>query len=312
MGDEPWYIDQITNVLLDKLLNETEKDFDLNIVYGKDVSMGDVIMLARQYPMIAARKVVLVKEAQDTDGFDNLLHYLEKPMLSTVLIFNYKNGSLDKRKKLFTELEKTSVVFESKKIYDEEIPGWIEGYVSSKGISIDHKSANLIADFIGSDLSRIIGEIDKLMITMPEGEKKITSELIERNIGISKEYNDFELLNAVIRKETFKANKIAMHFSKNPRNYPLIKTIATFAAFFTNLMYYHYLTDKTPQNVIGELGINYYRVKDYEIASKNYNGVKTMKIIRLLRIFDAKSKGFESRGVADNENLRELLFQILH
>lgn len=312
MGEEPWYIDQITNVLLDKLLNETEKDFDLNIVYGKDVSMGEVIMLARQYPMIASKKVVLVKEAQDTDGFDNLLLYLQKPMLSTVLIFNYKNGSLDKRKKLFTELDKTSVVYESKKIYDEEIPGWIEGHVASMGISIDHKSAILIADFIGSDLSRIMGEINKLMITMPPREKKITSELIERNIGISKEYNDFELLNAVIRKEIFKANKIAVYFSKNPRNYPLVKTIATFAGFFINLMYYHYLPDKTPQNVIGELGINYYRVKDYETASKNYSGVKTMQIIRLLRTFDARSKGFESRGIPDNENLRELLFQILH
>jgi len=312
MGEEPWYIDQISNVLLNKLLNETEKDFDLSLVYGKDVSMRDVIVLARQYPMIASKKVVLVKEAQDADGFDDLLKYLEKPMLSTVLIFNYKHGSLDKRKKLYTELDKTSVVYESKKLYDEEIPGWIEGHVTSKGMSIDHKSAIIIADFIGSDLSRIIGEIDKLMITMPQGEKKITSDLIERNIGISKEYNDFELLNAVIRKEVFKSNKIAVHFSKNPRNFPLVRTISTFAGFFINLMNYHYLTDKTPVNVVSELGVNFYRVKDFEIASKNYNGVKTMQIIRLLRIFDARSKGFESRGVTDNENLRELLFHILH
>jgi DNA polymerase III subunit delta len=312
MGEEPWYIDNITNVLLDKLLNDSEKDFDLSIVYGKDVSMNEVIMLARQYPMIALKKVVLVKEAQDTDGFDNLLHYLEKPMLSTVLIFNYKNGSLDKRKKLFSELEKTAVVYESKKIYDEEIPGWIEGYVSSKGISIDHKSSCLIADFIGSDLSRIIGEIDKLMITIPSDEKKITSDHIERNIGISKEYNDFELLNAVIRKEVFKANKIAVYFSKNPKNYPLVKTIATFANFFINLMLYHYLADKNPQNVVSELGVNFYRVKDFEIASKNYNGVKTMQIVRLLRTFDAKSKGFDSRSIPDYENLRELLYKILH
>lgn len=312
MGDESWYIDQITNVLMNKLLNETEKDFDLSLVYGKDVSFKDVIVLARQYPMLASRRVVLVKEAQDADGIDDLINYLEKPMLSTVLIFNFKQGSLDKRKKIYSELEKCAVVFDSRKLYDEEIPGWIENLVATKGLSIDHKSAVLIADFIGSDLSRIMGEVDKLLITMPVGEKKITSEIIERNIGISKEYNDFELLNAVIKKEVFKCNKIAMHFSKNSKNYSIVKTISTFAVFFINLMNYHYLTDKTSANVVGELGVNYYRVKELEIASKNYNGVKTMQIIRLLRTFDARSKGFESRGVSDNENLRELLFLILH
>jgi len=275
--------------------------------------MSEVIMLSRQYPMIASKKVVLVKEAQDAGKFEDLSVYIAHPMPSTILIINYKNGSLDKRKKLYTELEKSSeaILFESKKLYDEEIPGWIEQYVKSRGISIDQKSAELIAEFIGNDLSRIMGEIDKLMITLPSGDKKITPDLIERNIGISKEYNDFELLNAVVRKDIVRCNKIAMHFSKNPKNYPLPKTIATFTYFFSNLMYYHYLVDKTSQKASTELGV-YGRIREYEIASKNFNGLKTMQIISLLRAFDARSKGFESKSIPDGENLRELLFHILH
>lgn len=312
MGDESWYIDLITNNLLELLINESEKDFDLNMVYGKDTTMKEVIFLARQYPMIAKKKVVIVKEAQDLDNFDDLRIYLEKPLLSTVLIFNYKNGSLDKRKKVYTELDKTAVIFESKKIYDDDLPSWVENLVKSRGLTIDHKSSVIISEFIGNDLSRIVSEIDKLMLTLPKGDTKITSEHIEKNIGISKEYNDFELLNAVIKKDILKSNKIALHFSKNPRNYPLVRTIATFAGFFINLMNYHYLVDKNSNNVISELGVNYYRAKELEIAAKNFNGVKTMKIIRQLRIFDARSKGFESRGISDNENLRELLFFILH
>jgi len=312
MGDESWYIDFITNNLLDLLINESEKDFDLNVVYGKDTTMKEVIFLARQYPMIAKRKVVIVKEAQDLDNFDDLKSYLEKPLLSTILIFNYKNGSLDKRKKVFNELDKVAVIYESKKIYDDDLPSWIESLVKSRGLSIDHKSSVIISEFIGNDLSRIVSEIDKLTLTLPDGETKITSDHIEKNIGISKEYNDFELLNAVIKKDILKSNKIAFYFSKNPRNYPLVRTIATFAGFFINLMNYHYLVDKNPNNVISELGVNFYRAKELEIAAKNYNGVKTMKIIRQLRIFDARSKGFESRGISDNENLRELLFFILH
>ena len=313
MGDESYYIDLITELLLDKTLNETEKDFDLSVVYGKDVSIPEVIMLARQYPMLASKKVVLVKEAQDAGKMDELSVYIEQPMPSTILIINYKNGSLDRRKKLSTELEKSSevVLYESKKLYDDAIPGWIEQYVKIKGFTIDNKSSELIADFIGNDLSRIIGEIDKLMITIPVGEKRITPELIERNIGISKEYNDFELLNAVVNKDVLKSNKIALYFSKNPRNYPLTKTIAAFSYFFINLMYYHYLVDKKSQKAGVELGV-YGRIHEYEIAAKNYNGLKTMQIIRLLRTYDARSKGFESRSIPDGENLRELLFHILH
>ncbi|MDP4277957.1 MAG: DNA polymerase III subunit delta [Bacteroidota bacterium] len=312
MGEESYYIDLITNTLIGKILDETQKDFDLSEVYGKDVTMNEVIMLARQYPMIASRKVVCVKEAQDIKDIDHLSSYIQKPMPTTILIVNYKNGTLDKRKKLYTDLEAGGVVLESKKLYDNEIPGWIEQYVTGRGFSIDHKSSNLLADFIGSDLSRIIGETDKLMLTIPAGEKRITPELIERNIGISKEYNDFELLNAIARKDILKANRISQNFSMNPKKNPLTKSIAVLSNFFINLMYYHYLTDKTQAKVAAELGVPYGIAKEYELAARNYNGFKTMQIIRTLRTFDAMSKGVDSRGAGDGEFLKELLFRIFH
>jgi DNA polymerase-3 subunit delta len=311
MGEEPYYIDRLTDLLLENLLTETDKEFDLSIVYGKDASMREVISLSRQYPMLAKQRVVLLKEAQDVKDLDELSIYLQKPMPSTVLIINYKNGSLDRRKKITNEIEKSAVVFESKKLYDNQLPGWIQTYARSKGYSIDDITAELLAGFLGSDLGLIAGELDKLMIYMPKNEKQITAALVERNIGISKEYNDFELQNAIINKEVLKANKIAFFFSKNTKNYPLVKTIAVLSMFFSNLMLYHYLVDKSPARVAVELGVAPSRTGDYAIASKNYNALKTMNIISLLREYDAKSKGFESRAT-DSDLLKELLYRILH
>jgi len=312
MGEESYYINLITDFMLEKLLTESEKEFDQNIVYGKDVSMREVIGLARQYPMLASHRVVLVKEAQEIRDMDELSHYLKKPMPSTILIINYKNGSLDKRKKIAGELEKIAVLFESRKLYDNELPGWIMSYVKTKGLGIDDRSAEMIAEYLGSDLERIVSELDKLTITMPKGEKRITSAEIERNIGISKEYNDFELQSAILRKDTLKAYKIAAYFAKSPKNNPLIKTIALLSGFFSNLMLCHYLVDKSQAAAASELGVAPFRTKDFAEAAKNYNAFKTMNIISLLRTYDAKSKGFETRSLPDSELLKELLFQILH
>jgi len=312
MGEESYYIDLITDFMLEYLLTETEKEFDLSVLYGKDVLMRDVISLARQYPMISKRRIVLVKEAQDIKDMEDLALYLQKPMPSTILIINHKNGSIDRRKKVAGELEKSALLYESKKLYDNELPGWIESYLKTKGLGIDDRTAELLADFLGSDLGRIVGELDKLMITMPAGEKRITPELIERNIGISKEYNDFELQHALITKNVLKANKIAVYFSKSPKNNPLVKTIAVLSMFFSNLMLYHYLVDKSQTRVAAELGVAPSRTRDYAEAAKNYNAYKTMTIISLMREFDAKSKGFASRSVPDSELLKELIFKILH
>ena len=312
MGEESYYIDLITDFLLSNLLTDSEKEFDLNVVYGKDVAMRDVIGLSRQYPMIAKHRVVLLKEAQDIKNMEDLSLYLQKPMLSTILIINHKNGSIDRRKKVAVDLEKNAVIFESKKLYDNELPGWIMSYVKTKGLGIDDRTAALLADFLGSDLGRIVGELDKLSITMPKGETRITPELIERNIGISKEYNDYELQNAIIHKDILRANKIVAYYAKSPKNNPLVKTIAVLSIFFSNLMLYHYLVDKSQFAVASELGIAPFRVREYADAAKNYNAFKTMNIFSLLRTYDAKSKGFESRGVPDAELLKELLFKILH
>jgi len=312
MGEESYYINLITDYMLEHLLTETEKEFDLNVIYGKEVSMRDVIGLARQYPMMAKYRVVLLKEGQDVKNMEDLALYLQKPMPSTILIINHKNGSIDRRKKVAGDLEKTAVLYESKKLYYNELPGWIMSYVKTRGLGIDDRTAELLAEYLGSDLGRIVGELDKLSITMPKGETRITPELIERNIGISKEYNDFELQNALVRKDILKANQIAAYYSKSPKNNPLIKTIAVLSMFYSNLMFYHYLVDKSPTAAASELGIAPFRVKEYAEASRNYNALKTMNIISMMRTYDAKSKGFESRGISDSELLKELLFKILH
>jgi len=312
MGEESYYIDFITNFMLENILSDSEKEFDMNIVYGKDVVLRDVIGLARQYPMLASKRIVLVKEAQDLKDMEDLSLYLQKPMPTTILIFNYKNGTIDRRKKVAGDLEKLAVIFESKKLYENELPDWITSYAKTKGLGIDDRSALILADYLGSDLGRIVGELDKLSITMPKGETRITPEIIERNIGISKEYNDFELQSALIKKDILKANKIAAYYSKSPKNNPLIKTIAVLSMFFSNLMLYHYLVDKNSSAVASELGIAPFRTKDFPIAAKNYNAFKTMTIISMMREYDAKSKGFESRGIPDSELFKELLFKILH
>lgn len=312
MGEEPYYIDLISNTLIEMLLDETQKDFDLSVVYGKDVTIKDVVMLARQYPMMASKKVVCLREGQDCSDFEHLATYANQPNPNAVLIVNHKQGNLDRRKKYWADIEHAALVVESKKLYDNELPGWIQQFVLKRGGTIDQKSATLLADFIGNDLSRIMGEVDKLFVTMPAGQHAITPTLIELNIGISKEYNDFELLNAVVRKDILKANRIALHFSKNTRNYPFIKTLATLAYFFNNLMYYHYLTDKSQRAVAAELGVPFSIAKEYEMAAGHYNGLKTMRIIRWLREYDAMAKGVGARGAADGDYLRELLFRLMH
>lgn len=312
MGEEAYYIDFITDELLKLLMTEADREFDLSVVYGKDTDMRQIISLARQYPMLAKYKVVLVKECQDIRDSETLLMYLEKPMPSTVVIFNHKNGTLDKRKKLPGEIERNGVLYESKKLYENELPGWISGYARQIGLGVDDRTADLLSGYLGSDLSRIVNELEKLKISMPAGETRVTAELVERNIGISKEYNDFELQAAIVSGNVLKANTIAHYYSKNPRANPLIKTIALITGFFSNLMLYHYLVDKTQASVAAELGIAPFRVREYSEAARRYNALKTMQIISLLRTFDAKSKGFESKSIPDAELLKELLFKIMH
>lgn len=313
MGDEPYYIDELTNMLTETVLPEEERDFNQSILYGMETNVTAVITMARSYPMMSDHQLIVIKEAQNLSKIEELEVYVKNPLKSTILVLNYKRGALDKRKKLYAEIDKNGAIFESKKIPEYKIPAFITSYILSKGLSIDQKSAQMLSDYLGNDLSKLTNEIAKLLIAIPPGQMRITADLIEENIGISKDFNNFELLNAIINKNIFKVNQIADYFEKNPKNNPMIMTMSVLFNFFSNLMICYWAKNKTEQGLATELGLrNPYQAKDYVIALKNYNAFKCMEIIGLLRIYDAKSKGVDNNSAPDGELLKELLYKITH
>ena len=313
MGDEPYYIDELTDMLTETVLPEEERDFNQSILYGMETNVTAVITMARSYPMMSDHQLIVIKEAQNLSKIEELEVYVKNPLKSTILVLNYKGGSLDKRKKLYAEIDKMGAIFESKKIPEYKIPAFITSYILSKGLSIDQKSAQMLSDYLGNDLSKLTNEIAKLLIAIPPGQMRITADLIEENIGISKDFNNFELLNAIINKNIFKVNQIADYFEKNPKNNPMIMTMSVLFNFFSNLMICYWAKNKTEQGLATELGLrNPYQAKDYVIALKNYNAFKCMEIIGLLRIYDAKSKGVDNNSAPDGELLKELLYKITH
>ena len=313
MGDEPYYIDELTNMLTETVLPEEERDFNQSILYGMETNVTAVITMARSYPMMSDHQLIVIKEAQNLSKIEELEVYVKNPLKSTILVLNYKGGSLDKRKKLYAEIDKNGAIFESKKIPEYKIPAFITSYILSKGLSIDQKSAQMLSDYLGNDLSKLTNEIAKLLIAIPPGQMRITADLIEENIGISKDFNNFELLNAIINKNIFKVNQIADYFEKNPKNNPMIMTMSVLFNFFSNLMICYWAKNKAEQGLATELGLrNPYQAKDYVIALKNYNAFKCMEIIGLLRIYDAKSKGVDNNSAPDGELLKELLYKITH
>lgn len=313
MGDEPYYIDELTNMLTETVLPEEERDFNQSILYGMETNVTAVITMARSYPMMSDHQLIVIKEAQNLSKIEELEVYVKNPLKSTILVLNYKGGSLDKRKKLYAEIDKNGAIFESKKIPEYKIPAFITSYILSKGLSIDQKSAQMLSDYLGNDLSKLTNEIAKLLIAIPPTQMRITADLIEENIGISKDFNNFELLNAIINKNIFKVNQIADYFEKNPKNNPMIMTMSVLFNFFSNLMICYRAKNKTEQGLATELGLrNPYQAKDYVIALKNYNAFKCMEIIGLLRIYDAKSKGVDNNSAPDGELLKELLYKITH
>ncbi|SHE50045.1 DNA polymerase III subunit delta [Dysgonomonas macrotermitis] len=312
MGDEPYYIDDITNHLLATVIPEEEKDFNQTILYGAETDVASVVTLSRSFPMMSDRQLVVVKEAQGMKKIEDLEVYIKNPLASTILVLNYKNGTLDKRKKLYAEIEKRGVIFDSKKIPDYKMSGFITSFVSSKGLGIDAKSAQMLADYLGNDLSKVVNEVDKLILSMGQ-DKRVTAELIERNIGISKDFNNYELLKAIVEKDILKANRIADYFEKNPKNNPLIVTLVVLFNFFSNLMVCYWAKDKSENGIASELGFrNSYQAKDYVLALKHYNAFKSMEIMSLLRTYDAKCKGVGNPSTPDGELLRELLFKMMH
>lgn len=313
MGEEDYYIDRISDYIMDTVLTETEKEFNLTLLYGSDTDIVSIINAARRYPMMSKYQVVIVREAQNLKNLDELIYYLQKPMTSTILVMCYKHGTLDRRKKITAELEKAGVLFESKKLKDTQLPGFISSYLKRKQVEIEPKASEMMAEFVGTDLNRMAGELEKLIITLPAGQKRITAEQIERNIGISKDYNNFELRNALIEKDVFKANQIVKYFEDNPKNNPLQVTLAVLFNFFSNLMLAYYAPDKSDQGIASQLGLRSpWQAKDYMAGMRKYTGVKVMQIIGAIRTCDAKSKGIDNPSTPDGELLRELVYFILH
>ena len=313
MGEEPYYIDLIADYITDNILTETEKEFNLTVVYGADVDIATVINAAKRYPMMSEHQVVVVKEAQNIRNMEELSYYLHKPLLSTILVICHKHGVLDRRKKLAAEIEKTGVLFESKKVKDAQLPAFITSYMKRKGIDVEPKATAMLADFVGADLSRLTGELEKLIITLPKGHTRITPEQIEKNIGISKDYNNFELRSALVEKDVLKANKIIKYFDENPKTNPIQMTLSLLFGFFSNLMLAYYAPEKSEQGIANMLGLRTpWQAKDYLAAMRRYNGVKTMQIIGEIRYADAKSKGVGNPSLSDGDILRELVFKILH
>ncbi len=307
-GEEPYYIDALSSYIEQHVLTEEEKGFNQTVLYGRDVTINDIISVAKRYPMMAERQVVLVKEAQDlARSIDNLLPYAEKPQPTTVLVFCYKYKKLDKRKKLFKVLAANGVLFESKKLYENQIPDWIRRVLSSKGYTITPKASQMLVEFLGTDLGKINNELEKLQLVSKPG-AQFTPELIEENIGISKDFNNFELQNAIGSKDIVKAFKIVQHFGQNPKNHPLIMTVALLFSFFSKVLKYHALPNKA--EAPRALGVSPYFIKDYELAARNYPMKKASAIIASIRRIDLKSKGVGSSNLSQSDLLKELLDSI--
>lgn len=312
MGEEPYYIDKLSEYIEQNILQEHERDFNQTVLYGRDVSIEDVVGNAKRYPMMADRQVVIVKEAQELSRtIDKLEAYAENPQDTTVLVICYKYKTLDKRKKVTKVLEKKGVVFESKKLYENQVGDWLKRVLQGKKLNIEPKAVQMFVDFLGNDLSRIANEIDKLAIILKSGDV-ITPAIIEENIGLSKDFNPFELRKAIGEKDQYKSYLIANHFAANPKDNPIVLTIGLVFSFFSQLLQYHGLKDKNPKNVASALKVNPFFVKDYELAARNYPMKKVSGIVATLKDIDLKSKGVGANSLPQSDLLKEMLVKIFN
>ncbi|WP_405415349.1 DNA polymerase III subunit delta [Maribacter sp. Asnod1-A12] len=310
-GEEAYFIDKISDFISANVLTEEEKGFNQMVLYGRDVSIEDIVGNAKRYPMMAEKQVVIVKEAQHLSRtIENLCSYAENPQQSTVLVICYKYKKLDKRKKLHKIIKKNGVVFESKKLYENQVSDWLRKHLVSRGYTISHKAALLLVEYLGTDLGKISKELDKLKLVLPK-QTEINPQHIEEHIGISKDYNNFELKRAIGDRDIVKATKIINYFAQNPKDNPFILTITLLHSFFTQLLQYHGLTDHSPKNVASALRINPYFVKEIQTAARNYPMKKVSGIISSLREMDLKGKGVGTTPMKEADLLKELLYKIV-
>ena len=312
MGEESYFIDEITDYISENVLDESEKTFNQITFYGKDTDFASIINTAKKFPMMSNHQVVIIKEAQNIKNIDDLIYYIDSPQKSTLLVINYKYGKLNKNKKVYKALQKNAILFESNKLYDNKIPQWINDYLAKTKYAITPDAVMLLVDFAGNGLSKIAKELDKLIITLPQNQNTINKQHIEANIGISKDYNNFELHKALAKKNVLKANRIINYFSNNQKNNPINVTITSLYFYFSKVLAYHFINDKSKNKVASVLRIHPFFVTEYASAAKIYNPSKLVGIISLLREYDLKSKGVNNNSTSPGELLRELIYKILH
>ena len=315
MGDEPYYIDQISNYIAENALQPEERDFNQTILFGSDVTASAIADAARRYPMMAERQVVIVKEAQNIRQTDALEKYMKQPMPTTVLVMCHKNGKIDGRKQNYVKaIRQAGILFESTKMKEYLLPGFIERFLRDRNVSIDQKSTQLIAEAIGADLTRLTSELEKVLISLPANDRRVTPQVVEDQIGVSKDFNGFELRAAIVNRDVFKANQIVNYFDKNPKAGSIYSFLPLLFSFFQNMMLAHYCPQRQSQEAVAEwLELrNAWAAKEYMTGMRNYSARKVMDIIGKLREMDAKSKGLDNPNTPPGELMKELIFYILH
>lgn len=310
-GEEPYFIDKIADFAEKEILDETEREFNLQVLYGRDIDVQTIISEAKRYPMMSERQVVIIKEAQNIRNIEDLEAYVSAPLDSTLLFVCYKYKTLDKRKSFPKTVAKKGVLFESKKLYDNKVPEWINGYLKEKNYTASPKATALLTEYLGADLGKIANELDKLMINLKEG-SEITPDHIQTNIGISKDYNTFELTGALGKKDVVKSNRIVNYFAANSKDHPMPVTITTLYNYFVKILQYHMLADKSRETASRTLGVNPFFLKDYIDAAQNYPPNKIKQIVSALREYDLRFKGVDNASAEEGELLKEMIYRILH
>ncbi len=314
MGEESYYIDQISDYIQNHVLSPDQQAFDQTVVFGADVNAAQVADLAMQYPMMATRKVIIIKEAQGMRSFDKLEKYAENPQPKTILVICYKNGTMNRRTRFVSLVERMGVVFESKKMREWQLPGYIQVYLKNQNAEIDEKSANMVADHIGTDLNRLNSELDKLLISLTPTDRHITPVMVEKNIGVSKDFNAFELRNAIVNRDVYKANQIIKYFDRNPKAGSVYSFLPLLFNFFQNLLIAFYSPNRgDKQSVSDFLELrSIWGVNDYMTGMRNYTGRKTLQILAKIRETDTKSKGVNNPNTSAGDLMKELIYFILH
>ena len=315
MGDESYYIDKISEWIAENVLQPEEKDFNQTVLFGSDVNASQIVDAAKRYPMMSEYQVIIVKEAQNVKNVEPIEKYLKAPMSSTILVMCHKNGTIDGRKREYVKaIQQAGVLFESKKLRERDLPSFIEQYLKGREASIDPKSTQMIADAIGADLSRLTGELDKVLLSLPESDRRVTPQVVEDQIGVSKDYNAFEFRDAIVNRNILKANQIIKYFDENPKAGGLYALLPMMFSYFQNLMLSYYCPQKGSQEALAQwLDMKSpWGARDYITGMRNYSGMKVMQIISKIREIDAKSKGLDNPNTAPGELMKELIFFTLH